>query len=124
MKGIFGILLLLVVAVGGYLLWQNYGGEAGTLPPTNGGETIDTTREGNLVRNNPGLTPNVWHVVYEAPGAPALTQMLQFDEKSLCTLATHQAPCNPEELEQGMRVHIEGNTKGEILLVRTLARIE
>lgn len=67
----------------------------------------DFDETGNLVIDTPGLPAGVWHLVYEAPGAPALTAALEFTAQSRCLLPTGVAVAC-DELEVGMRARVEG----------------
>jgi hypothetical protein len=66
--------------------------------------------DGNLARNNPGQTPNVWYLVYEGPGAPALTVALD-----LSVLETSSTA-----LAVGDRVHVEGTRKDDVVMVNAI----
>lgn len=63
---------------------------------------------GVLVRDNPGLKPGIWYLVYEKPGAPALALELHFDAESICADGPRQEVCDPEQFSSGTRVHLEG----------------
>lgn len=76
-------------------------------------ETNEFDKTGNLVRNNPGMEPGVWHLVFEEPGAPALSVQLQFTSSSICADGAENNTCDPEELTEGGRVHILGEESGE-----------
>jgi hypothetical protein len=91
-----------------------------------GTETQDSseatfTQTGNIVRNNPGMEANVWHLVYEAPGAPALTMPLRFLPTSVCVVGSEISACAPETFTQGERVQIQGDIEDESVVV---ARVE
>lgn len=75
--------------------------------------------EGNLVKNNPGLTPDVWYLVYEEPGFPGLSVPLSFDANSQCELEGKTSRCNLSFL-QGDRVKITGGRVGDGVLVEKL----
>ncbi|MDD5098229.1 MAG: hypothetical protein PHD31_00680 [Candidatus Pacebacteria bacterium] len=70
-------------------------------------------KTGNLVKDNPGLEPGVWYLVYEMPGSPAINKKLSFDDKSICFDS-----CS--ELIQGEKVIIKGIENNGIVLVREL----
>lgn len=74
--------------------------------------TADFEETGNVVRDSPGLPPGVWHLVYEAPGAPALTVALEFTAQSECLLATGE-PFSCDEIEVGTRASFEGRFVAE-----------
>lgn len=66
--------------------------------------------EGNATRNNPGQKPNVWYLIYERPGSPALS--LELDLNSV------QAPYI--NLSQGERVHVTGTVRNGVLVVQSI----
>ncbi|MDO9445928.1 MAG: hypothetical protein Q7K37_11485 [Dehalococcoidia bacterium] len=72
---------------------------------------IDFERTGNLVRDNPGLPPGVWFLLYEEPGAPALTAELEFAAESSCVAEAQVIPC--DALEPGSRVVVAGVQSGQ-----------
>lgn len=81
------------------------------------------TTEGNIVRNNPGLKPDTWYLVYESAGAPALTTELIFDAESECVSEGRTISCALTTFPQGTRAHIVGTTAGDGIIVRTLTQI-
>jgi len=82
---------------------------------------MDFYQTGNLVRNNPGLEPAVWHLVYEKLGSPALTVKLRFDNDSKCYVDGKPAACAGLELANGARTRLEGyRLEGQDVLVRNL----
>lgn len=72
--------------------------------PTTSVET-NFTATGNLVKNNPGLKPDVWYLIYEKPGAPALRVELKFNNVDTTSFS------------QGERVSIEGMLQGSVVTV-------
>lgn len=119
MKWLFLILLIAALVAGSVLVYfeqsdelvSEQGSEAVSDPDEE--EVEQFTATGNLVRNNPGLEPDVWYVVYEAPGAPALTKPLRFSASSVCTDSVTSDPCTVDNLEPGMRVHIQGHVTAQ-----------
>lgn len=81
---------------------------------------INFNQIGNLTYNNPGMKPETWFLVYEAPGQPTLTKELRFDSASACAINAPAAPCDLSKLESGVRVRIEGRLVEETVLVRTI----
>lgn len=69
---------------------------------------VSFSETGNLVRDNPGAPPGVWQLVYEKPGAPALTVSLDFSGFASTTLV------------QGARVHVWGTLLGSTVHVLSL----
>jgi hypothetical protein len=90
------------------------------------GEAYDPAGEevfsetGNLMRDNPGFTPGVWYVSFEAPGQPALAQALVFDGESRCVSGMNESVCDPETFEQGSRALVEGVMTDDGVRVETL----
>lgn len=72
----------------------------------------DFSADGNVVRNNPGLKPDVWYLVYEEPGVPARTVELEFTEIATPALA------------QGQRVHVEGVARDSKVLVSSITSVQ
>ena len=79
---------------------------------------ITFRQSGTVVRDNPGMPPGVWVLVYEAPGAPALTAELAFTSASVCTSAGATVRC--ADLGVGDRVRVEGERVGSTVRVVTL----
>jgi uncharacterized protein YxeA len=76
-------------------------------------EIIQFDQIGNLVRNNPGMEEDIWYLVYEQPGQPALTTSLIFTSSSICAEENENIICDTEKLTQGNRVRILGEEKEE-----------
>ncbi len=73
---------------------------------------------GNLVKDNPGMKPGIWHLSYEEPGAPGLLVELHFDEESRCGHNASPIPC--ANLVHGARVEVEGLQTDSIVRVQRL----
>jgi hypothetical protein len=69
--------------------------------------------KGNLVRNNPGMEKNVWYLIYEVVGAPALTKKLRFTSASICAHGVENNICNPDSFNQGQQVNVIGEQAPE-----------
>ena len=106
--------LVAIIALGIYV----YGRSADTAPTDD--PRADFVEEGNLVINSAGLPPEVWHLIYEKEGRPALAQALVFDRSSMCGTIV----CEPTVFEQGVRVRIEGVKEEAQVRVRTLTITE
>jgi hypothetical protein len=78
---------------------------------------INFTRTGHLVKDNPGLKPGTWYLLYEMPGSPALTAELKFDSNSLLFVNDKSQPYDESLLYQGFPVTIEGVMKDSVVLV-------
>lgn len=75
--------------------------------------------EGNLVKDNPGMMPGTWYLVYEEPGFAALSVPLLFDTESKCGLARELRQCDIRLL-QGDRVSVEGVRDEDRVVVSNL----
>jgi hypothetical protein len=78
-------------------------------------------RSGNLMKDNPGLTPGVWYLSYETAGAPGLSTKLSFPEHAVCT-ATDGSSCAIKDLVQGDRIRVMGNMDGDTVTVRRIEK--
>lgn len=75
--------------------------------------------QGHLVKDNPGLTPGVWYLVYEEPGFAALSVPLSFDTTSRCGVENAFEACTG--LLQGDHVRVEGSRReGRPVLVKEI----
>jgi hypothetical protein len=66
--------------------WIKHGNPNSPMPISGCGrqnQAIETQFQetGYLVKDNPGFKPNVWYLIYETAGSPALTQELNFDDE-------------------------------------------
>jgi hypothetical protein len=75
---------------------------------------------GNLVKDNPGLNPGVWYLVYEKPRTPALNAEIKFNEDSLCQIGAVSQSCQQTVLEGGDRVEVTGWEINGILIVKNM----
>ncbi|MCX6761075.1 MAG: GerMN domain-containing protein [Candidatus Nealsonbacteria bacterium] len=75
---------------------------------------------GNLVKDNPGLKPGAWYLVYEKSGAPALTAEIKFNEDSLCQIGAVSQSCQQTLLEAGYRAEVTGWEINGILIVKNM----
>ncbi len=91
---------------------ENENEEDPTLTPTPG---PDFSEQGNLVKPQ-----DDWVLVYEEPGQPALTVVLEFDEESRCDLGDGFEECDWEQFENGMRVEVTGWKDNDALKVDDL----
>lgn len=94
-----------------YLVVEGGAWKVDAISVPEGAERFDMA--GNLVKDNPGMEPGVWHLVHERPGAPALSVKLEFTPRSICAEGVENMTCVPETLERGQRVHILGEQLGE-----------
>lgn len=101
--------------------------EGSTLPTDLNAVPTNFAKVGNLTFNNPGQAQDVPVLVYEAPGAPALSATLIFDELSACAAAGGSAPCMAMSVQfstvwTGKRAAVEGNLQedGKVLVRKLL----
>lgn len=72
---------------------------------------------GHLVKDNPGFKPGVWYLVYEKPGAPALTQELVFDQESVCLVNGRTGKCPDDLLLLSSLIRVEGDLNNGVVRV-------
>ncbi|MGE5298318.1 MAG: GerMN domain-containing protein [Acidobacteriaceae bacterium] len=77
-------------------------------PEQNQDLTANFAEHGVLIKDNPGLKPNVWYLSYEKPGQPALS--VQLDLADLQTTG----------LTKGSSVSVEGKLTGNIVAVSSI----
>ena len=80
----------------------------GSTRPTNMSVNINFDETGHFVKDNPGLKPGVWYLVYEKPGAPALTAELMFNDKSICIWGGKSGPCPEVFLPRSSLTRVRG----------------
>jgi hypothetical protein len=81
----------------------------------------DFDKTGVIVRNNPGLPPNTWYVIYQEAGKPGLNKALAFDGKSRCiSTQREETACDPATLSSGQHVALQGALSGSVLRVLQL----
>lgn len=130
-KTIIVLVIILLVGLGaiGYFGWEAFRGSPnngnGTTTPTstngnNNGGQINFMGEGNLVRNNPGLKPNIWYLVYEQTDAPALTVELSFNNSSVCLFSVTSVDCSKLSMPNGSRAQVQGAQVGNVVTVSML----
>lgn len=61
-----------------------------------------------------------WVLIYEVPGAPALTKRLLFTTKSTCVFGGNATFCDTSKFEQGQRVMVMGSVVAEEVVVERL----
>jgi hypothetical protein len=130
-----GLLIFLIVLILGLgLAMKFFSNQGGGLPVPELGEATVTPAEtdldnpdvfadfedrGNIINQN-----GQWIFVYEEPGAPALTVVLNFTDNSLCQFNSEASKCNLDELSNGMRIQVEGRKVDDQLTVTSLTEIE
>ena len=80
----------------------------------------DFIAEGTIVKNNPGLIPDVWYVFHGKVGKTGQTTQLSFDDTSVCSGASASGPCVPSIFIKGRKVRVEGTLTGSSVKVRHL----
>lgn len=97
-------------------------------PSVSPNETVGNfSRMGVITMNNPGQKEDVPYLIYEEPGAPALSVELVFTETSMCeTSVGERSACNAEGMTTdvfvGERVRIEGvETNGTVSVLELVS---
>lgn len=119
-KTIIAVIAVVLIICVGYVIYRlfitpdhNQNGNSKT--PTS---TVDVT--GSLVRNNPGLKPNTWYVVYEQPGSPALSLELSFNAGSTCVVNDSEINCSKLDVLNGQHVQVKGVRTNSIIQVQEI----
>lgn len=81
---------------------------------------LNFRKSGRLVKDNPGIKPGVWHLLYEMPGAPAVSKELRFDENSYLFINEKSQAYSESLLYNGLYVVIEGLEQNNIVQVKYL----
>lgn len=101
--------------------WVKQGTPLSSQPETGCGDDarvgINFNETGHLVINNPGLTPGVWYLIYEKPGAPALYKQLSFEEGSICSFNGNKGTCPDVLLPSSALTNVQGLEKEGIVHV-------
>lgn len=104
------ILSVIVVMIMGFFVYQQFFSRGGR------GESVNFSRTGNLVIDNPGMESGVWYLVYETPGSPANSVKLSFDSKSSCKNRDNSCL----DLVIGEKVSVKGIKDGDDVKVREM----
>jgi hypothetical protein len=114
-KTVVLVILLMVVSFGVAFLLSPRETNAPTDEPIEESQNeVGTFNEvGNIVKDNPGMEPGLWYVVYEQAGSPAVSKVLEFLPTSICVQNAGNNPCEPELFNQGNRVRVEGSLTNE-----------
>lgn len=102
--------------------WVKHGNPSSPEPANGCGDSvaviaIDFDETGHFVKDNPGLKPGVWYLVYEKLGSPALYKELVFDNQSVCKLNDKEGICPDVLLSSSALTHVRGMISGEAVRV-------
>lgn len=102
--------------------WVKHGNPSSPKPANGCGDSvaviaIDFDETGHFVKDNPGLKPGVWYLVYEKPGSPALYKELVFDNQSVCMLNGKQGTCPDVFFPSSALTQVRGMISGEVVRV-------
>jgi hypothetical protein len=116
--------VLLVLAAGAWFYFEMQD-SGGPMPNIQVSEPTNFNEVGTITVNNPGQAQGEMYLVYEKPGAPALTKRLVLDELSVCAAPNGAVPCMAMSVTfdaafGGKRALVEGSEAGETVLVRKL----
>jgi hypothetical protein len=121
MKSILLWILVVIVVLVGIVVWRQTAHAPTAITQT---QQNNFDQVGNMVRNNPGLVPGQWYLVYESAGAPAKTVQLIFNAESVCEGSRVLPACNTDMYAQGQRVRIQGNISSSSVEVRLLSEVQ
>lgn len=92
--------------------WVKHGMPSAPMPTSRCGETspleINFDKTGHFAKDTPGLKPDTWYLVYEEPGAPALTAELRFTASSACSYGPTTGQCPDVLLLSSALTHVRG----------------
>lgn len=104
--------------------WLKHGNPSAPMPTSGCGTEesgasarINFDEWGHLVKDNPGMKPGVWFLVYEKPGKPALTAELQFDSESVCEYNGDKGKCPDVLLLSSALTRVRGIETGGVVKV-------
>ena len=109
--------------------WEKHGNPTSPIPQSgcgNGQELQSNFKKsGYLSDRETDKANDGIYLVYEEPGAPALSAKLKFDEKSTCVFEERKTICislnsTIEKIAENKRVSIEGFEYGGVVLVKSL----
>jgi len=95
-------------------LFLSGAGCSNNIPPIS---EFDFEKTGNITKNNSEMDPDIWNLIFEEPGSPALSVYLNFNELSICVTNEVEEPCVPDEFEQGARARITGKNREGVVSV-------
>lgn len=124
---IAAVLLIGVVGIGYYLyVSRAKPAQAPSSPPPAARDqaTDNFSKTGNLIRNNPGMKPGLWYLVFDEPGAPASSVELAFTGKSRCIIGSYDGACTESLLILGARVEVIGFRVGTQVFVHTYRQVD
>ncbi len=77
----------------------------------------DFITDGNLRLRNGGDEEEIWTLLYEEPGKPAVIAYLTFNFRSKCDYGSGEQICNTKKLENNQKVNLEGLKNGQDVTV-------
>lgn len=120
---------LVVIALIAAGWWYFQPEAAQPAPPVNAEDSVsaptDIVKSGTITVNSPGNAQGDMYLVYEEPGAPALSKRLILDPLSICAAPNGATPCIAMSVTfdvpfGGKRAIVEGIMQGDDILVRKL----
>jgi hypothetical protein len=109
-----GLAILILAGIVIWLVLRPPGVAAPVVPNMPAAET-NFQREGYLVG-----APGAWRLIYEEPGAPALTVDLLIGANSHCERNGEAGSCENILRIAGNRIKVEGNRSGTVLTVNKI----
>jgi len=126
-KTVFWLIAVLVVLVVGFFILNSYiyNKKQGDTPEIPKSEPTDFAEAGVITVNNPGQAQGTIYLIYEKPGAPALSKELVLDAMSVCAAPGGATPCVAMSITfdavfAGKQAVVEGTEDGDKVLVRKL----
>lgn len=119
------VILALIAAGWWYFTLETKEPTSEIVPEESVSAPTDFVKAGYITVNSPGNAQGEMYLVYEEPGAPALTKKLELDPLSICAAPNGATPCIAISITYdvvfgGKRAVVEGTDKGDSVLVRKL----
>lgn len=83
-------------------------------------KSVNFNHTGNFHMSDPKLKQNEFYLIYEAPGSPALSVRLYFNEKTICQDAMSTEPCPRPIFPDGTRITVQGTQVKNYVIVKKI----
>ena len=83
-------------------------------------KSINFNHIGNFQMSDPKLRSNEFYLIYEAPGAPAMTARLYFNSKTICQDYSGESLCSNPLFGNGARIQVLGTQVKNYVIVKKI----
>lgn len=88
--------------------------------PTVTDKSINFNHIGNFQMSDPKLRHDEFYLIYEAPGAPALTARLYFNDKTICQDYSGESICPEPVFGNGAKIQVLGTKINNYVIVKRI----